>query len=511
MAAVHGGVGELSRKTVGSRSGRPQHPLAPEQTTANQAVSPSREETSAQSPLTSSARRSITTWQHVLGWSLVLLMTGAQFVDLRHGITRPWVVSAQLLVCGAALLVAAPVAYRQVRMRRQAGTPGGVLTRTGWILCGGFTLIEAWALVSSLVAPQAVIKQGVVPRVYQVMPVVTGWVTMAAVLVVLLAIGQQGRARYVPLAAVGLLLGALADWPVQVPIHRSIRLASGMGGSAVIHVPIALAGAVLVDVARDTTGHAPGPAGGVPGPTWRTRMAWAGGGASVLMMLLTGSRAALIVLVATCLALVVSLRRQMAVRWLAAAALCVGIAVVAVCLRVSCFQRMLRLSSSRRMDTWTVGWQTVSSSVRSMLIGVGSGTMFPWYAIEAKLYPFAGTGMVDSRFGRALISAHSVYLEVLVELGAIMLVVLLVMVVALWRPACNVMSRGLGSHRHGVTVIVLAATTLAWAVDTYLVKGFAVSMWWWVVALCAVGLADERASAGQDGGVAQSVPSHRQP
>ena len=137
--------------------------------------------------------------------------------------------------------------------------------------------------------------------------------------------------------------------------------------------------------------------------------------------------------------------------------------------------------------------------------------MFPWYAIEAKLYPFAGTGMVDSRFGRALISAHSVYLEVLVELGVIMLVVLLVMVVALWRPACNVMSRGLGSHRHGVTVIVLAATTLAWAVDTYLVKGFAVSMWWWVVALCAVGLADERASAGQDGGVAQSALSHRQP
>ena len=211
MAAVHGGVGELSRKTAGSRSGRPQHPPVPEQSAANQAVSPSREETSAQSAMTSSARRSTTTWQHVLGWSLVLLMTGAQFVDLRHGITRPWVVSAQLLVCGAALLVAAPVAYRQVRMRRQAGTPGGVLTRTGWILCGGFTLIEAWALVSSLVAPQAVIKQGVVSRVYQVMPVITGWVTMAAVLVVLLAIGQQGRTRYVPLAAVGLLLGALAD------------------------------------------------------------------------------------------------------------------------------------------------------------------------------------------------------------------------------------------------------------------------------------------------------------
>ena len=159
MAAVHGGVGELSRKTAGSRSGRPQHPLAPEQTTANQAVSPSRAETSAQSPLTSSARRSITTWQHVLGWSLVLLMTGAQFVDLRHGITRPWVVSVQLLVCGAALLVAAPAAHRQVRVRRRTHR-GGALTPTGWILCGGFTLIEAWALVSSLVAPQAVIKQG---------------------------------------------------------------------------------------------------------------------------------------------------------------------------------------------------------------------------------------------------------------------------------------------------------------------------------------------------------------
>ena len=62
-----------------------------------------------------------------------------------------------------------------------------------------------------------------------------------------------------------------------------------------------------------------------------------------------------------------------------------------------------------------------------------------------------------------------------------------------------------------MTVIVLAATTLAWAVDTYLVKGFAVSMWWWVVALCAAGIADERTSAGQDGGVAQSALSHRQP
>jgi len=492
MAAVHGGVGELSRKTAGSRSGRPQHPPVPEQSAANQAVSPSREETSAQSAMTSSARRSITTWQHVLGWSLVLLMTGAQFVDLRHGITRPWVVSAQLLVCGAALLVAAPAAYRQVRMRRQAGTPrGGALTRTGWILCGGFTLIEAWALVSSLVAPQAVIKQGVVPRVYQVMPVVTGWVTMAAVLVVLLAIGQQGRARYVPLAAVGLLLGALADWPVQVPIHRSMRVASGMGGSAVIHVALALAAAVAIDAGRRTTG--------------RVRVLFLGTGAlGAMLMVLTVSRAAVVVLLVTCLLIVIGMWGRGHVRWLGPAIVVFALTMVIAICTVPTFQRLLRWQSSRRLETIHVGWNAVRSHPLAILTGLGSGTLFPWYAFDSKLIPAPGSGMVVSRYGTALSSAHSLYLEVFVELGAFMLVVLALVVVALWWCAVGTLRRGMTGHCHAVTILVLAATTVAWAFDTYLVKGFSVAMWWWTVAFFALGFTDTTAS--QPAVISESSP-----
>ncbi|WP_130866494.1 O-antigen ligase family protein [Acidipropionibacterium timonense] len=424
-------------------------------------------------------------WPDLLGWGLVLLVLGAQFVDLRHGITRPWLVSLQLVICVAAILVAAPVAWR--------ARPLTSLTRTGTILVGGFTLMEAWALVSSMVSPLAVIRQGVIPRAYQVVPVLTGWVTMAAVLVVLLALGPRGRRRYLPRAALALVLGAFADWPVQAGIHGSGRLASGMGGSAVLHVALVLAAAVLVDTGLEVAGQ-------------RRALWFAAGGLAVLGTLLTGSRAAFLVVVLVVAVLLVVLGRGAAgrlVRLLAGVGVVIGALAVVV---VPTLHRLTTWQSPQRLETLRVGWRAVSSSPWTLVFGVGSGSVFPWYAVEAKLIPVSGDREVITRFGRALSSAHSVYLEVLTELGLVMTLVLAALVIALWTAGLRSLLRWRhgagGSHERGsqqvwprggaVTALAVCATTLAWAFDTYLVKNFAVSLWWWVVALSAVGLVDDR-------------------
>jgi O-antigen ligase len=137
---------------------------------------------------------------------------------------------------------------------------------------------------------------------------------------------------------------------------------------------------------------------------------------------------------------------------------------------------------------------------------VGSGTLFPWYAVEAKHIPAPGDGRVIGPDGAVLSSAHSLYVAVLAELGVVMLVVLLAIVAILAARAVGV------ARRHGrtaapVTTLALAATTVAWFFDTYLTKNFSLSLWWWVVAFSALSAAPAL-SAEQPSPSASTDPSH---
>ncbi|VEI03120.1 Lipid A core - O-antigen ligase and related enzymes [Acidipropionibacterium jensenii] len=407
-----------------------------------------------------------TAWQRLLGAGVVLVILAMQFLDSRHGVTGgPWVVSAQLVLCALATVVAVPSAWR----RRSEITPAV------WWLVGAFTLIQAWSLVSALVSPASVIRQGTIPRVYQVMPVVTGWLTMTAAVTVLVAMGSAVRRWSLAWAGVALLVGTLLDWPVQAVIHRSPRVASGMGGSAVLHVALILSAAVLADRALGASGRS---------RYWW----WTGAAVGLVLSLLTGSRGALIVAAVLVLMCLLTWGRRTARRVVLIVIIAAGAALAVAISVVHSLHRLATWRSPLRASTYQVAWQAVTESPGRLLLGVGSGSLFPWYAIEAKLYPAPGDRQVVTQYGRVLTSAHSSYVAVGSELGLVMLAVLVALVGMLWQRAVRTI-REPGGTVAPVQTLALAAVTVAWLFDSYLVKNFSVSLWWWLVAV-STGLAD---------------------
>lgn len=428
--------------------------------------------------LTDSGRPAL--WPILLGVALVLVMAAMQFVDLRHGVAgRPWIVSLQFVLCAAAIVVAAPSAWR----RR------GELGPAAWWLAGAFSLICAWSVVSALAAPQAVIRQGEIPRIYQLMPALTAWLTMIAALVVVAAMGRRGRAAALPCAAVAVLAGTLADWPVQAGIHHSPRVASGMAGSAVLHVALLLAAAVLAD--RALAAHRQGrPRGVVTG--W-----WAGAGAGLVLTCLTGSRSGLLALGVTTVLGLATWGRGTARRVLLGAVLAGAAALWAAVSLVPSLHRFTVWQSPLRVATYRAALDAVTASPARLLTGVGSGTLFPWYAVEAKHIPAPGDGRIIGPGGAVLSSAHSLYVAVGAELGVVMLAVLMGIVVLLAKKAVDVVRAG-GRLPASVTTLALAATTVAWVFDTYLTKNFSLSLWWWTVAFATFSAAPPSPPASTD-------------
>ncbi|MBS6330312.1 MAG: hypothetical protein KH430_01740, partial [Propionibacterium sp.] len=91
---------------------------------------------------------------------------------------------------------------------------------------------------------------------------------------------------------------------------------------------------------------------------------------------------------------------------------------------------------------------------------------------------------------------------VLTELGVLMFLVLCASVVLVWANAWHDVRR---RSTWAVTSMVLAATTAAWVFDTYLLKNFAVSTWWWLIAGCV--LASHGCDGERVGPVAASLES----
>ena len=427
------------------------------------------------------ARRvgSLPTLEKVVVAVVVITLFAMQLIDTRHGLWTPWTVSIQLVGCAVVTMCLAPAAWR----RRHS------MSRTGWIFIAEITTIMIWSLISAMVAPKAVVWRTTVPRIHQVMPAVTALVTLMAAVVTVLVLSRHARRLATLGGSAAVLLGALVDWPVQASIHRSPRLASAMGGSAVVHVAILLAAGVFFDASRMAR-------------TRPRQLALAMVGClAVGMTIATGSRAALIVLfIFGAWALAAWGRHHPRIAGGVAAA--AAVMLVALVIRVPALQRLATWTSPARLHAASVGWDAVSSSWTYLLLGVGSGRVFPWYSIEDKFIAAPGAGIIGTPFGVALNSAHSVFVAVLTELGVLMFLVLCASVVLVWANAWHDVRR---RSTWAVTSMVLAATTAAWVFDTYLLKNFAVSTWWWLIAGCV--LASHGCDGERVGPVAASLES----
>jgi O-antigen ligase len=95
--------------------------------------------------------------------------------------------------------------------------------------------------------------------------------------------------------------------------------------------------------------------------------------------------------------------------------------------------------------------------------------------------------MVTTQWGPALNSAHSTFLQVLVELGLagclLLAPVIIVPVIVLVRRLAPSLRRQTRPDPDVVPLVALVATIPAFLLDTYLLKNYGASLWWWLVAL----------------------------
>lgn len=407
--------------------------------------------------------------RELLGWALLPALLVMQFFDLRRGLVgSDWTWSAYLVGYALIVIIGLPLVWRGLRE----------LPKPVWVGMAAFTAILAYATVSALVSGPPVFTTPTTaqatppdtwtyaPMRYRLVPLLTAWLTMAAGLIAVIIIPAARRLSRLWWAGWLLVLTSLLAWPRAMLVNDSPRLATGIGGSATIHLVFLLCTGLFLGAAWQ--GH-------------RVRWSVAGGAVSVLCLLFTGSRAGALSLAVLAVMVVVWLGQRIRARitGLALAALVVvGTVVVAV---VPAARRLLVFGDEMRMTNFQTAWPQVTENWLRVLFGIGSGRLWPWYAFDARFLRVPHRGRVGTSEGFILTNPHSVPLGVVVELGLVGLALLLVLcgvlLVRLWRgwrsPA------GIGGVPEGL-LLALVAGFVAFAFDYYLFKNFGVSFWWWV-------------------------------
>lgn len=412
-------------------------------------------------------------WGNRISWLLVPLAAVMQFVWLRRPVSIAGVtMTLELPLFGFLALIAAPWAVARIR----------VMNRWVQVLAGVFTVLIVYAMVGIAWRASPVVETShltVVPGSYLLVPLLTALLAMAAGLGLAMAADRRHLPVVLTWAAGALVVAGFVAWPRQVPVHRSLRLATALGGSASIHLVFLLAAAVGLGwyLRSRGTGRS---VEGAAGPAWPGLVLVVLGVTGVLA---TGSRGGLLALVAWVVLLAVQLlfgrngRQRRLWPWLVTAGAGIGVAVVVAVLFPS-LGRLFSLGDPLReqnlfsaLTWWTRDWQTI-------VAGAGSGQVWPWFAIDSGLVPAPGERMVPTPAGQVLLSPHSTLLAVVVELGLVGALLAGVMVFAL----CKLALRGREDAFAAPLALALLATLVAFLFDTYLFKEFGNAFWWWLAA-----------------------------
>lgn len=430
-----------------------------------------------------------------ISWLLVPLLAGMQLVGLRRSLPFLSGVSAALVVFVGLTVLTAPWWWR----RR------GELGRWGSALAVFFLAAVAYALVSVAVHPAPVVHTSedfVVETRWLVIPLLTAAAALFAGMGLVLAAEPKRRLPVLLAGCAAMAVTAVVAWPKQAAIHRSWRFATAMGGSATIHVAMLLASALgLACVVHGL----------------HRRVGWAVALACLAGLIVTGSRAALLMLAAWLVILAAGRIRSFAQvkrlwpMWLGIAVLGGLVATVPALGRLVSFADVKR---AQNLESSLTLWTSQGSNI---VWGVGSGQVWPWYAFESGAIAVPGAGMVPSPAGEVLLSPHSTVLALVVELGGVGAVLGAGCVVALI--GLLIVSRG--QPGRFLVSAALVATLVASLFDTYWLKNFEISMLWWMMAALVsawptsedvsipepVGVGGDRAASEAHNGVGQvSVP-----
>lgn len=398
---------------------------------------------------------------NILGWLLVPFAGFTQYVGSRRILPGTEVVTVEL----AMFLVMATVTGPWWWSRRRE------LNVWARLLLWGFAGLVAYSAGSLLLhAPPTVATSGVivVPKALIALPLVTALASALAGVGMVLSSERRKRPTIVLTAGAVALVVALLGWPRQVAVHNSLRLATALGGSAVIHVFFLLVSAVGLGLYLQRT---------------RSRIALAVASVAVLAVLATGSRAGLLNLLAWTVLLFVGWlindSRSRVRVWPLLAGLAFSLIVAA---SLPGTRRILEFSDPKRSANLASSIQLWLGDWQSVVFGVGPGQVWPWFAFDTGFIGAPGTRLIGTSAGDVLLSPHSTLLAIVVELGVVgglFLILLVIVLLKLW----------LTSHGDSLRFCLssaMLATMIGFALDTYLLKNFGVSMWWWLsVALCS--------------------------
>ncbi|WP_181833749.1 O-antigen ligase family protein [Acidipropionibacterium virtanenii] len=400
---------------------------------------------------------------------LSALMVVETFFDLRRSLApSPWLWNSYLIV----YLVAALACLVLAAMIRGAGGHPVAFSRAGWAVVVAAAALMAYCLVSSCLTPRPRVSYVTVPRAYLVVPTLTAMATLLLAVTAVRALPDRPVHRLLWWPAAVTLVCSFVQWPRSALVHGSPRLATGMGGSAVVHVPLLLATGVVL-AAFLAGWHR----------WWSLALTVMGAAAVVL----TGSRSGVVCLVlAGAVVCLQWLRSRRA--WLVAGI--VAVVAGAVVVAVPMLHRLLNPTDELRAKNLETAITFWTATPKHVLLGVGSGRLWPWYAFDSHLLRTPWRGLVGTQWGPALNSSHSTFLQVLVELGLagmllllpVVTVPVLILVRRLW-PGLRGVARPVPDV---VTLVALAATIPAFFLDTYLLKNYGASLWWWLVILCCL-------------------------
>lgn len=399
--------------------------------------------------------------------SVVLLVATAAVLETPVGRTG-LSVFALVLAPALSVLVLATLQQRSGRTRTEP-PPRALL-----VAVGAFVLLLGWAAATvPMSQPRVSVSWGDpdtavrVPLIFLLGPLLTALMTVAtAVLAVCLVPAKQ-----LFHAAWWLAMACAAITPIGVLWEASNhelygRLATRVGGAAVLHIALLLGMAVCLGAALQG---------------YRRLLSCLGALAHLGYLLATGARAGLITLavfmaIMTVSTVVTTARSRPQLMPLFASGIAVAFGGFGLLAMRVLSARGFDPTGGGRTETWAYGLSQTFSSLPRIVFGMGYGVLWPWYGFEANMVPQGGSHY-DKQMpgGITLAHAHNTYVAVFAELGLVGLTALLAVVaVTLWTLFT---AKG---HVEKTLAAALTATLVGFAFDTLLIKNFPVSLIWWL-------------------------------
>lgn len=247
------------------------------------------------------------------------------------------------------------------------------------------------------------------------------------------------------------------------------RLRGPLGGAAVVHLPINIM--LIFNLSNAFNGY-------------RTRLSFLLALLNLICVFLTGSRAG----VATSLLIILvlfmfnlNLRRFFKIL--------LPIIFISIIIFITIpHDRLTNFEDLARMQNMETALKISTNDLKTFLFGYGYGKVWPWYSLEngPNRINVQFNNIIMTPFGPCLYHPHSVFLEILTELGVINLFFFVLMVISIiihtlksWQFK-NIYKRNL--------CLGVICTLPSFFTDLYLFKNWNISFIWWLFLFIALSI-----------------------